>query len=453
MNNSDLKEKAQPSSSQEDNLKKVIGLKEAMGIGIGQIIGAGIMALTGIGIGLTGGSVVFAFVLAALLTIVTTMPIALMGAALPTTGGLYRYTSRLLSPKMGFTYLLIFLLGQTTLAMYALSFADYMQSLIPTVPFKLVALVLLTLFYLSNIFGVNLAAKVQGSMVIILGISIVAFIIGGVPKVNMEVFSGPTLFTGGLRGFFTAVALLSFATGGARVIAELGGEMKNPSRDIPLTIVTTTIGIGFLYAVMATIAVAVLPIDQVAYQPLTEVARSILSKPLFLFFVIGGAMTALATTLNATLSWVTKGMLIACEDGWLPKSLGKVNKKYGTPHWLLTIFYLVGAIPIVTGLSLEFVSMLGTGVILFTDILPVISLIYLPKKYPNAYAASKFKISETSMKVLVFFAIIFLGVQGYFLLSGLNSTAFICVGVYMVGCYLFSHIMWKKGNIHISRDF
>lgn len=439
--------------SQEDNLKKVIGLGEAMGISIGQIIGAGIMALTGIGIGLTGGSVPFAFVLASLLTIVTMMPTAIMGATIPTTGGLYRYTSRLLSPRMGFFYLLLFLIGQVTLAMYAISFAEYMQSLIPSIPFKLVALGLLTLLYVFNLIGVNVAAKIQGIMVIVLCVSLLAFIIGGFPKVNFDVFHGTSLFTGGIRGFLTATALLSFATGGAQVIAELGGEMKNPSRDIPLTIITTTIGVGVLYAFMSTIAVGVLPIDQVANKPLTDVAREVLSKPVFLFFIIGGAMTALATTLNATLSWVTKGMLIACEDGWLPKKLGEVNEKYGTPHWLLTIFYIVGALPIITGLSLEFVSMLGTGLILFTNIIPVIASTQLPKKYPDLYQKSRFKISPRGLKVLAIIATLFLGIQGYFLLSDLPRNVLIIVALYIIIAYLYCYIAGNKKDITFINEF
>ncbi|PAB55843.1 APC family permease [Anaeromicrobium sediminis] len=439
--------------SQEENLKKVIGLGGAMSISAGQVIGAGIMALTGIGIGLTGGSVVLSFILAAILTIFMTMPIAVMGASVPTTGGLYRYTSRLLSPKMGFFYLLLFLLGQITIAMYAISFADYLQGLVPNVPVKMVALGILTLLYILNLFGVDFAAKIQGVMVSVLVASIIAFIIGGIPKVNLEVFSGPTLFTGGAKGFFVATALLTFATSGAIVIAEMGGEMKNPGRDIPLAIITTTICIGILYAFMSTIAVAVLPLEEVAFQPLTNVARAILSKPLFLFFVIGGAMTALATTLNATFSHVTKGLLIACADGWLPKSMGKVNEKYGTPHYLLTIFYIVGAVPIVSGLSLEFISKLGNGAILIANLLPVISAYMLPKKYPEAYENSKFKFSEKKFKIIVVVAAIIQGIQGYFLISDLPSKTIIMSACYMLLVYIYCHFTWKKGKISLTSDF
>lgn len=86
---------------QTNNLKKVLGFTDVMGIAIGQIIGAGVMSLTGIGIQMTGSGITPAFILSSLITLLTMFPIAILGSALPTTGGMYQYTSRLLSPKVG----------------------------------------------------------------------------------------------------------------------------------------------------------------------------------------------------------------------------------------------------------------------------------------------------------------------------------------------------------------
>lgn len=103
--------------NQEDNLKKEITLGGAISISSGQIIGAGIMALTGIGIGMTGPSVVLAFILSAIITMFVAMPQASNAATIPTTGGNYRYTSRILSPKLGFVYISLFLVAQITIAL------------------------------------------------------------------------------------------------------------------------------------------------------------------------------------------------------------------------------------------------------------------------------------------------------------------------------------------------
>ncbi|MED4584266.1 APC family permease [Brevibacillus choshinensis] len=431
-------------ASQEAKLKKVLGLGDTLGIAVGQIIGAGIMSLTGVAIGMTGTGVVMAFVLSSIFTLFKVMPTAVMGATIPTTGGFYRYSSRLLSPKLGFFWLLLFLVTNLTVALYALSFADYLQSLFPTVPIKPVAFIMLTVFYVTNLVGVKVAAIAEKIMVVILVLSLGLFIAWGVPEVNYSVFNTREMFPGGIGGFLSAVALLSFATGGAQYVAELGGEMKNPGRDIPLTIITTTIGVGILYALMAAVASSVLPVAEVANKPLTDVARTILPGPLFIFFIIGGAMFALATTLNAQLSWATKGILIACEDGWLPKKLGTVSSKFGTPFWILTLFYLIGIIPIVTGLSLKSIASLGSGIGFFANLIPLIAATQMPKKYPELYNKSKFKFKPKNLRVIVVIAVILSLVQGYLLLRNLTAGLLVGVFVYIVCAAIYVMIAGKN---------
>lgn len=441
--------------SQEANLKKVLGLGDVMGIAVGQIIGAGVMALTGVAIGMTGSGVTLAFILSSIFTIFTTLPIAVMGSAIPTTGGLYRYSSRLLSSKIGFFWMLMFIVGNLTLAVYAISFAQYVQGLVPSAPIMPLAFLLLTVFFLTNLIGVKFAAIVEKVMVIVLVVALAIFAFWGMPEVNYAVFNTKDMLPGGAIGFLTAVALLSFATGGAQVVAELGGEMKRPGRDIPLTIIVTTVGVGILYAFMATIAVGVLPIEDVANKPLTDVARTILPEPLFIFFMIGGAMFALATTLNATLSWVTKGVLIACEDGWLPKSLGKVNQKYGTPHWLLTMFYVIGCIPIFTSVPLETISALGTGVYMVAGIIPIIAATRLPNRYPELYQKAPFKLPTKALYIICAIAAVLLFAQSYLLITSLASKYIYGTIIYIVLAALYVNIVGnsKKFGVKKNLDF
>ncbi|MGS0652507.1 amino acid permease, partial [Staphylococcus arlettae] len=111
----------------------------------------------------------------------------------------------------------------------------------------------------------------------------------------------------------------------------------------------------------------------------TSVAQTVLPRPIFIFFIVGGAMFALATTLNSTLTWVTKSLLVAIQDGYLPSQLGAVNKRFGTPHWLLILFYIIGAFPIITGMSLTVVAQLGTGISLLVFAFPALAVLRLPK--------------------------------------------------------------------------
>ncbi|MGW7886618.1 amino acid permease [Staphylococcus xylosus] len=435
---------------QATNLKKVLGLTDVLGIAIGQIIGAGVMSLTGIGIQMTGSGITPAFILSAVITLLTMFPIAILGSTLPTTGGMYQYTSRLLSPKTGVFWLMLFMFLQITLSLYALSFAQYLEGLFPGVPVRTVAFSLLTILFIVNIIGIKSASIIGNLMVITLIVALSCFIIFGIPHVNFGVFNSNSMFPDGFTGFFTAVGLVSFATGGAQVVAELGGEMKNPKRDIPIVIIVATIFVGILYAFIASIAVGVLPIPEVAGRPLTSVAKEILPTPIFIFFMIGGAMFALATTLNSTFTWVTKSLLIAIHDGYLPKALGHVNKRFGTPHWLLLIFYIIGAIPIVTGMSLNVVAQLGTGISLIVFAFPALAVTQLPKKYPEAYKQSPFKVPYPVLIVIAVTAIIVLLYQSYLLISDLKISYIIGTLVYILLSLAIAQISNSKANLNIN---
>lgn len=378
---------------------------------------------------------------------------------MPTTGGLYRYTSKLLSEKTGTFWLPLFLLAQITVAIYAISFAEYIQGLLSGLPVMPIAFLLLTVLFLVNLCGVKLSARVNTFMVVLLIVALFIFIIFGFPNVNFGVFNAAQMIPDGLIGFFTAVGLVSFATGGAQLISELGGEMKNPRRDIPLVMIIATIGVGIIYAFVATIAVGVLPIEQVAGQPLTAVANEILPTPAFIFFIVCGGMFALASTLNSTFTWITKSFFAAAEDGLLPRKLASVNKRFGTPHWLLLIFYLVGAIPILTGVSLSVVAQLGTGLSLLIFMFPVLALTRLPKKAPELYEKSPLKLSQTKLNIISGVALVLLGYQSYLLISDLETIYIIGTLVYIlilaVFAQVYSMIKNKKRlkEIEISHEF
>lgn len=385
---------------QQGKLKKVLGLGDLMGIGIGQIIGSGIMALTGICIALTGAGTPLAFLVAAVLVICPNTVLAVLGSAVPATGGMYTYVRDYIGKKTGFFYLALLVAGQLVLAMFALTFATYMCSLIPQLNETVVAFAILTICFVMNLLGVNIAAKLQNILVIVLLAAMGLFVIFGLPKVDWSVFSGvDAIIPNGLVDFLTGASLLTFATGGAEFLSELGGEMKNPGRDLPRAMIGSTAVVAIIYAFIGVVAVGVLPIDEVAGESLVLVAQEIFPKPVYIFFIVGGGMFAVASTLNATFTWCTKGLLIAAEEGWLPKQAAAVSKR-GTPWVLLTIFYIIGAVPILTGLDIETIALLGNGLSLIYVMFPIFTGYLIYKKNPEAMDKTSFKVKKPVLMVL-----------------------------------------------------
>ena len=217
----------------------------------------------------------------------------------------------------------------------------------------------------------------------------------------------------------TLLAVL-FAFEGWTNVGALAGEMKNPGRDLPRAMIGSTIIVAVIYAFIGIVAVGVLPVEQVAGESLVQVARAIFPAPLYIFFIVGGGMFAVASTLNATFTWTTKGLLIAAEEGWLPKQAAAISKR-GTPWILLTVFYIVGLIPIVTGLSLETISRLGNGVSLIYVLMPIATGYLIHKKNPQAMANSPFKMSKPVLYVFTTVALIGYIMAIYFNLSDIQN--------------------------------
>lgn len=430
----------------EVGLKKDIGFKEALSIAIGQSIGTGIMAMMGQAIGLTGNGVPFAFIGAAFLVILLFLPTAVMGSTIPTTGGAYMQCSRLIGPRYGIFYVLLFMSYNITLSLYAISFADYLGSLIPGISFKLVGIGLLTLFYVLNLIGIKFAAFAQKVMVIVLLSALILFVIFGVPQVNMEAFTNENILPNGIVGLMTASALMTFAVGGSNVISNLGGEMKNPGRDIPLCMILGTSVVGVFYAFMGMVASGVLPWEQVANKNLSEVAKTILPGPLYAYFIVGGALFAIATTLNSVFGWVTKPLLAASRDGYLPKVLSKVHPKFGTPYVLLTIFYLIGVIPVLCGVSLQVVSSYGSGISIFMTIVPITASMFLHKRYPEACKKAFFILKPTTMNIIGIIALILALIQTYLLFQTLPVPAIIGAMIYCAAAFCLAIYLEKRGN-------
>ncbi|WP_431225735.1 APC family permease [Serratia sp. L9] len=313
-----------------------------------QIIGGGVIALTGIVIGMTGGGTPLAYICAAAISTMVAIPYAVMGAAMPVTGGIYAWPSRIFGPRTGFLVFWCFSLTHVALSLYALTAADYIVNFYPELSKNLVALVILTAIYGANLLGAVVSARLGVILTCIMLSGMILFMGYGITRVDLTHFT--PLFPNGPFMFASSVALLLFVTGGASCVAELAGEMKTPGKTIPIAIIGSTLLAAVFYAIIASVAIGVLPLEQVAGQPLTVQAKHVMSSPAYLYFAIGAGIISMLGILNVQMLWGSKSFMSACDDGWLPRRLGNVNQKFSTPHWLITLLYLVGVVPVICGI-------------------------------------------------------------------------------------------------------
>ncbi|MDR3280511.1 MAG: APC family permease [Synergistaceae bacterium] len=384
-------------------LKRVLGRKELLSIAIGQTIGAGIFALLGIGIGMTGKSINISMLIAAVFVMLMTVPMLFVSGTIRMRGGMYTQLAFLVHETCSGFFAIIHIIAWSALALYAISFADYCFALVPSINKTLVSFIVLTVFYVTNLMGIEGAAKLQNLMMLIMAVALTVFACWGMPELRPGYFSGPDFATNGIVGIFSAGALMTWAVGGANVVIHLGAEAKNPTKDIPVVMIVATIIIALFYAAMATVAAGVLPISEVVGKPLTLVASQILPRPLYIFFVVGGAMLALTTTLNAALGWVTKPILQACVDGWLPRKIGAINQRFKTPHIILTLLYLESLLPIFFKFNMSSIANMAVVLNNVLFVFVCFSAIRLETVVPELWNKSKFHVSHNQ---LVFWSVI-----------------------------------------------
>jgi APA family basic amino acid/polyamine antiporter len=430
-------------------LKKTLSFWDVFAIALGQVIGSGIMVLIGIGIEFTAYAIPFAFVLSATLSIIKQLPVAFMGSAMPATGGLYVYCKRVLGPKIGFFYLAILLVTHILISLFALGFAQYAVALVPDLDIRVIAIGILLIFYVVNLVGVKQAAAVQKVMIVLLLCGLSSLILFGILEVDYSHFTDQQqLFPNGWYGFGLACVVLSFSTGGAQYISELGGEMKNPHHDLPRAIIYSTVLAAVFFALVSIVAVGILPVEQTAGKPLSEVAKAILPAPVYTAFIVGAGLFALATSINSTFSWATKSVMIACEDGWLPKGIAVVNKRFNTPHILLTFLLLFGAAPIIAGKDLRYIIMLGGGLVFIYDLIPLVAAFNFAKRLPDAFAQARMNMSERMIRTISVIGICILLVQGSLSFSDIDRTGWALVAIYITLVVIYIQVRSK----HRRRD-
>lgn len=424
---------------------------ETLTMATGFTIGSGIITLTGIGIGMTGRSVFIAFAVCAVLFLISFRPLFIMSSVLPRMSAAYSYSKELITKEAGGLYVYIYFFGRITIAIFGISIAQYLASLIPAlnnpVGMKVVAAGVLTLFYIINLFGIKNAAIVQNVLFVILVFSLLSFVIFGIGKVESNFFEQKAFFVNGFSGFYSAVSLLFFAVGGAYIITDFAPKIRNPEKVMTKVIYIVTIGVTVLYMFIGIVASGVIPQAGAAYQSLVVTARIVYpNNLLFSIFIVGGALGALITTLNSSFVWYSSSLIQACKDGWLPKAWGKTNK-YEVPYILTTIFYILGLIPALLGMDLTVVSKIAVGMTILSILIPMAGILKLPEKYPEEWKQSVYskRYPKWRLRTMVVITYLIMSTQVYALFAGNPATANVIILLYIlgIGLYLFFKSKYK----------
>jgi len=378
-------------------MQRKIGLLETVAMITGLVIGAGIFVLVPTLTGMTGPSVFLAFLIACIPSIFVVLYQIQLTGTLPVTGANYVTVTRVLSPFWG--GLLSFAAVLAIVAaniLVSVGFSQYViafiQSFNPAFNMdgRILAIAILVFFSLINYLGVTFSSWIQLALFLVLVIGVIIFCTTGVANINPANLT--PLFPKGPIMFVVVIVLASFVWSGLVALADIGGEVKNPRRNLPLALIISFLIILAIYTMQPLALVGTMNWQEVAKIgiPAVMVDAGNLLPGWGIYVVFMAAMGAILTTINA-LTWsVSRDLLAWARDGMFPKAVAHLSR-FKTPHLAILIITVIEVLGVLIATTIDkyaLASVIATSLI---QIILAWCVLHLPNKLPELYKKSIFK--------------------------------------------------------------
>jgi len=367
----------------EPHLKRNLGLVRTTMLGIGGTLSAANFVIIGEAAGMAGYAIVPIVVICGILSLLTMFSYAELGTAIPLAGGEYTFSKVAYG---GFTSFLTgwfeWLSNMFYTALSSIGFAYVVSYLFPEINKPLTAVIVVIVFAIINLRGTKETATAETIITIVVLVILAIFVIGTV-SFGQGTPSEPTTSPIEIFGVFAATAYLFELYLGAEAVAAAQAEVKNPGRNIPLAIVLSAIVLIVLYTSVVVVAVDIVPPDVLSKQdsPIAFVAGQALGPVGAVLITVGLAIAGLAATNEAILAQ-SRVLYAMSRDGYLPKGLCKIHKRFSTPHVAIVVSAIFTIIFAATGLVNFVVYAVNLGFIIGFSIVNL-SVIKLRKIAPH----------------------------------------------------------------------
>jgi APA family basic amino acid/polyamine antiporter len=316
----------------QPELARRLGIRDAVIIGMGSMLGAGVFAAFSPAARVAGAGLLIGLVVAALVAYCNATASAQLAAQYPTSGGTYIYGRERLGPWWGFLAGWGFVIGKTaSCAAMALTFAAYVA---PTgwweKPIAVAAVIILATV---NYYGVTRTAGLTKIIVAFVLATLALVVAASLSEAQRESLVSWDLLAGGWYGVLQSAGLLFFAFAGYARIATMGEEVREPERTIPRAILTSLTVVVLIYLVVGvSILIALGPAGvAVSRAPLAtavDAAGWVWAAPLVR---VGAAVAALGALL-ALIAGVSRTTLAMARHDDFPGWLAAVHDRHQVPH-------------------------------------------------------------------------------------------------------------------------
>ncbi|AKU18111.1 APC family permease [Luteipulveratus mongoliensis] len=311
-------------------LARRLGLSDAVVIGLGSMIGAGLFAAFTPAAEAAGSGLLLGLTLAAFVAFCNATSSGQLAAQYPSSGGTYVYGRQRLGDWWGYLAGWCFVIGKTaSCAAMAMTAAAYA---VPSGWQRPVAACVVLVITAVNLRGVTRTALATRAIVAVVLILLVVLVVACVAGGQADVDRAWSTDGVGIYGIWQSGGLLFFAFAGYARIATMGEEVRDPTRTIPRAIVTALSVAVVLYAVVAVSVLSVLGPDRLAHTaaPLAEAAGAgwPWAEPVVR---VAGTLAAIGALL-ALVAGIGRTTLAMAREGDLPRWMAAVHPTYRIPH-------------------------------------------------------------------------------------------------------------------------
>ncbi|GAB3261868.1 APC family permease [Alteromonas gracilis] len=312
------------------SLARRLDLGDAVVIGLGSMIGAGVFVAFAPAAAAAGSGLLIGLAIAAVVAYANATSTAQLAAQYPSSGGAYLFGRERLGEWWGFLAGWGFVIGKTaSCAAMALAFAAYVA---PPPLQRVVAAGAVIVLAAVNYRGITRTARltrlIVTAVLLVLIVSVVAALAGGDADASRLVPRDLDPYA-----VLQAAGLLFFAFAGYARIATLGEEVREPARTIPHAVRLALVGAVVVYAVVGATVLAVLGPAQLAGSstPVADAVATAGVPGLGVVVRVGAALAALGALL-ALIAGIGRTTLAMARTGDLPRALAAVHPRFATPH-------------------------------------------------------------------------------------------------------------------------
>jgi len=385
-------------------LSKELGLKEALGIAIGALIGGGVFSVLGLVIYESGPGAFLAFLLAGIVSAFTAYSYVNLALKYPKAGGAFIYVRAAFKSKWfsGILGIILWFGYSFSVSLYAMTFGRYLgevwhlfgDSTLPffdtSVSVFVFQLISVLLFVGLNLVGVRESSRTQNILVLVKVAVLVLYITVGIFAVKKDSFAN--FLPNGAFPVVASSVLIFVSMEGFEILSNSVEEMKNPERDLPIGMYSSIIIVLFLYVSVAIVTVGVLGYSE----EIKDIGEVILTHSAGKFLGVAGAgimafaaIVSAASAINATLLGSSRLSYMLSHERVLPKAFYKIDPRTRVPARAITISGILSIIFIMF-FSIELVATAASLIFMFifgAVNASAIKILEGKKKIPSAIGA------------------------------------------------------------------